>query len=89
MAAVVGAFAAWLFLLGGIISLLCALGLWTRQRWAFWLTIALEVINLILAGCILKWQFFAPWFIILSMSFAGVILLYVVIGIDPRTLSDK
>jgi len=89
MVAVLGAFVAWLFLLGGIISLLCALGLWTRQRWAFWLTIALEVTNLILAGCIVKWQFFAPWFIILSMGFAGVILLYVLIGIDPRMLSDK
>jgi hypothetical protein len=89
MVAVAGAFVAWLFLLGGIVSLLCALGLWTRQRWAFWLTIALEVTNLILAGCIVKWQFFAPWPILLSMGFAGIILLSVVIGIDPRMLSDK
>jgi hypothetical protein len=89
MVAVLGAFVAWLFLLGGIISLLCALGLWMRQRWGFWLTIALEVTNLILAGCIVKWQLFAPWSIILSMGFAGVILLYVLIGIDPHMLSGK
>src|SRR5690349_485879 len=51
--AVLGAFLAWIFLLGGIVSFLCAQGLLTRQRWAFWLTIALEVTNLIVGGCML------------------------------------
>ena len=37
MIAVLGAFVAWIFLLGGIVSLLCAQGLWTWQRWAIWL----------------------------------------------------
>jgi hypothetical protein len=45
--AVLGAFLTWIFLLGRIVSFLCALGLSTWQRWAFWLTIALEVINLL------------------------------------------
>ncbi len=35
--AVLGAFLAWIFLLGGMVSLLCAQGLWTWQRWAIWL----------------------------------------------------
>src|SRR5437763_229141 len=59
--AVLGAFVAWIFLLGGIVSFLCALGLWTWQRWAFWLTIALEVINVIAGGCALMLRLFTPW----------------------------
>jgi hypothetical protein len=51
--AVLGAALAWIFLLGGIVSLLCAQGLLTWQRWALWLTIVLEVINLIVGGCAL------------------------------------
>ena len=38
--AVLGVFLSWIFLLGGIVSFLCAQGLWTWQRWAFCLTIA-------------------------------------------------
>jgi uncharacterized membrane protein (DUF485 family) len=86
--AVLGAFVAWILLLGGIVSCLCALGLWTWQRWAFWLTIALEVINLIVGGCALMLRLFAPWPIALHMSVAGGILLSVLIVIDPRTFSD-
>jgi hypothetical protein len=85
--AVLGAFLAWIFLLGGIVSFLCAQGLLTWQRWAFWITIALEVINLIVGGCALMLRLFAPWPIALSMSVAGAILLYVLIVIGPRTLS--
>src|SRR5205085_5294429 len=51
MVAVLGAFLAWIFLLGGIVSFLCAQGLWTWQRWAFRLTIALEDIIVIAGGC--------------------------------------
>src|SRR5438128_12622318 len=87
MVAVLGAFLAWIFLLGGIVSFLCAQGLWTWQRWAFWLTIALEVINLIVGGCALMLRPFAPWPIALSMSVVGGIILYVLIVIVPRTLS--
>ncbi len=86
--AVLGAFVAWLLLLGGIVSCLCALGLLTWQRWAFWLTIALEVTNLIAGGCALMLQLFTPWSIALHMSIAGGILLYVLIVIGPRTFSD-
>ena len=87
MVAVLGAFLAWIFLLGGIVSFLCAQGLWTWQRWAFWLTIALEVTNLIVGGCALMLGLFAPWPLALSMSVAGGILLYVLIVIGPRTLT--
>ena len=86
--AVLGAFLAWTFLLEGIVSCLCAQGLWTRQRWAFWLTIALEVTNLIVGGCALMLRLFAPWLIALSMIVAAGILLYVLIVIRTRPLSD-
>ena len=87
--AVAGAFLAWIFLLGGIVSFLCALGLSTRQRWAFWLTIALEIINLVVGSYVLTLRLFAPWPIALSMSVAGGILLSVLIVIGPRTLSHR
>lgn len=87
MIAVLGAALAWIFLLGGIVSLLCAQGLLTWQRWAIWLTIALEVTNLMVGGCTLMLRLFAPWPIAVSMSVAGGILLYVLIVIGPRALS--
>ena len=87
MVAVLGAFLAWIFLLGGIVSFLCAQGWLTWQRWAFWSTIALEVINVLVGGCALMLGLFSPWPIVLSMSVAGGILLYVLIVIGPRTLS--
>ena len=85
--AVLGAALAWIFLLGGIVAFLCAQGLLTWQRWAFWLTIALEVINLIVGGCALMLRLFTPWIVALSMSVAGGILLYVLIAIGIRMLS--
>jgi len=85
--AVLGAFLAWIFLLGGIVSFLCAQGLLAWQRWAFWLTIALEVINLLGGWCALALRLFAPWLIVVNMSVAGGILLYLLIVIGPRTLS--
>ena len=88
MVAVLGAFLAWIFLLGGIVSFLCAQGLWTWQRWALWLTIALEVTNLFVGGCALMLRLFAPWLIALSMIVAAGILLYVLIVIRTRPLSD-
>lgn len=87
MIAVLGAFVAWIFLLGGIVSLLCSFGLVTWQRWAIWLTMALEVINLIVGGCMLMLRLFALWPIAVSMGIAGGILLYVLIVIGPRVLS--
>src|SRR5689334_4422469 len=85
--AVLGALLAWIFLLGGIVSLLCAQGLLTWQRWAFWLTIALEAINLIVGGCVLVLRLFAPWPIALSMAVAGSILLSVLIAAGSHKLS--
>src|SRR5260370_28376680 len=86
LVAVLGAFLAWIFLLGGIVSLLCAQGWLTWQRWAFWLTIALEITNLLVEGCALLLRLFAPWPITLSMGVAGGILLYVLIVMGSRTL---
>ena len=88
MVAVLGAFLAWIFLLGGIVSFLCAQGLWTWQRWACWSTIALEVITVLVGGCALMLGLFAPWPIALSMIVAGGILLSVLIVIRTRPLSD-
>ena len=88
LVAVLGAALAWIFLLGGIISLLCAQGLLTWQRWALWLTIGLEITNLIVGFCALKLRLFAPWLIALSMIVAAGILLYVLIVIRTRPLSD-
>jgi len=88
MVAVLGAALAWIFLLGGIVAFLCAQGLLTWQRWAFWLTIALEVTNLFVGGCALMLRLFAPWLIALSMIVAAGILLYVLIVIRTRPLSD-
>src|SRR5438552_8742640 len=87
MVAVLGAFLAWIFLLGGIVSFLCAQGLLAWQRWAFWLTIALEVINLLGGWGALALRLFTPWLIVVNMSVAGGILLYLLIVIGPRTLS--
>src|SRR5205807_2824178 len=61
LVAVLGAFLAWIFLLGGIVGCLCAQGWWTWQRWAFWSTIAREVINVLLGGCALMLALFSPW----------------------------
>ncbi len=85
--AVLGAFLAWIFLLEGIVSFLCAQGWLTWQRWAFWLTIALEVTNLLVGGCALLLRLFDSWPMALSMGVAGGILLSVLIVIGPRTLS--
>jgi hypothetical protein len=63
-------------------------GLLTWQRWAFWLTIAFEVTNLIVGGCALMLRLFTPWPIALSMSNAVVILLYMLIEIGTRSLSN-
>jgi hypothetical protein len=87
--AVLGAFLAWIFLLGGIVSFLCALGLWRWERWALWLIIALEVINLIVGYCALMLRLFNPWPIALSMGLAGAVLLYVLVAISIRTLSHR
>jgi hypothetical protein len=85
--AVLGAALAWIFLLGGIVAFLCAQGLLTWQRWAIWLTIALEFIHLIVGGCALMLGLFTPWIVALNMSVAAGILLYMLIAIAIRILS--
>jgi hypothetical protein len=85
--AVEGVFLAWIFLLGGIVSFLCAFGLSMRQRWAFLLTIALQIINLMVGGYALALPLFTPWPIAVSMAIAGGILLSVLIVIGPSMLS--
>ena len=85
--AVLGVFFAWIFLLGGIVSFLCALGLSTWQRWAFWSTIALQIINLVVGWYALTLHVFTSWPIALSMVVAGGILLSVLIAGGSRALS--
>lgn len=85
--AVLGAFLAWIFLFEGIVSFLCVQGLSTWQRWAFWLTIALELTNLLVGGYALMLRLFTPWPIVLSMSVAAGILLSMLIAVGFRTLS--
>jgi hypothetical protein len=85
--AVLGAVLAWIFLLEGIVSFRCAQGLLARQRWAFWLTMALEVINLCGGWCALTLKPFASWLIVLSMSVAGGILLSLLIVMGLRTFT--
>lgn len=87
MLAVLGAFLAWIFLLGGIVSFLCARGLLTWQRWAVWLTIALELTHLAVGGYALTLRLFTPWPIVLSMSVAGGILLSMLIAAGSRAPS--
>jgi hypothetical protein len=84
MVAVLGAFLAWIFLLQGIISFLCAQGLLRWQRWAFWLTIGLEVTNLLMGAGALMLGPFAPWLIALNMGIAAVILLSLLVVIVTR-----
>lgn len=85
--AVLGAVLAWILLLGGIVSFLCVQGLLARQRWAFWLTMTLESINLIVGGSTIGLHLFTPWPIALSMSGAGGILLYMFLVIGTRIFS--
>jgi uncharacterized membrane protein (DUF485 family) len=85
--AVLGAFLAWIFLLEGIVSFYCAQGLLAWQRWAFCLTLALEVIDLLGGWCALTLRLFAPWPIVLSMTVAGGILLYLLVAIGLRMFS--
>src|SRR5579884_1979185 len=59
--AVLGVFLAWIFLLNGIVSFLCAQGLLAGERWAFWLTLALEAIDLLVGWGALTLRLFAPW----------------------------
>ena len=87
MVAAAGVLFAWIFLLGGIVSFLCALGLSTWRRWAFWLTIALQIINLMVGGYALTLRLFTPWPIAVSMAIAGSILLSLLIVVGPRLLS--
>jgi hypothetical protein len=89
LVAVLGVALAWMFLLGGIVSFLCAQGLLTWQRWALWLTIGLEIINLIVGFGALQLRLFAPWTSIVNMSIAGGILLYLLIAIGTHALSKR
>lgn len=89
MVAVLGAFLAGIFLLEGIVSFYCAQGLLAWQRWAFWLTLALEVIDLLAGWGMLTLRLFAPGLIVLSMSVAGGIFFYLLIWTGLRTFSRR
>jgi hypothetical protein len=65
----------WAFLISGVLALILAYGLWTLRSWAFWITVILEVINLI-GGAIQLFTTYYPWAVLLSMIVPAVILIY-------------
>jgi hypothetical protein len=65
----------WGFLISGILALILAYGLWTLQRWAFWVTVILEILNLI-GGTVALFTLYYPWAVLLSMVIPAVILIY-------------
>ena len=65
----------WAFLLSGVLALLLAYGLWTLQKWAFWVTVILEAINLV-GGALALFTAYNPEAVLLSMVIPAVILIY-------------
>jgi hypothetical protein len=65
----------WGFLISGILALILAYGLWTLQRWAFWVTVVLETINLV-GGVVVLFTVYYPGAVLLSMLIPAIILTY-------------
>jgi hypothetical protein len=65
----------WGFLISGIVVLILTYGLWTLRPWAFWVTVIVEIINLI-GGFVALFSYYYPWAVLLSMVIPAVILIY-------------
>ncbi len=65
----------WGFLISGVLTLILAYSLWTLRSWAFWVTVVLEIINLI-GGVIALFSYYNPGAVLLSMVIPAVILIY-------------
>ncbi|MBV8694827.1 MAG: DUF2127 domain-containing protein [Chloroflexi bacterium] len=72
------------FLIAGILKLIFAVGLWALQRWAFWLTVIIEVISILGSA----YQFTRPGHnvvgIVLGMIIPVLILLYFFVDSNVR-----
>jgi uncharacterized membrane protein (DUF2068 family) len=72
------------FLVVGLLAMLCAYGLWTLRRWAFWATVTIQIVSL--ANSVI--EFTQPGanvaLIVGSMIIPVVILLYFLIDSNVR-----
>jgi len=66
----------------GIITIIFTLGLWLLQRWAFWLTIIIEVISLLRHAFEFTRAHAAVGSIVISMLLPAIILIYFLL--DPH-----
>ncbi len=62
-------------LLSGIVALILAYSLWTLQKWAFWVIVILETVNLV-GGLVALFTAYDPVAILLSMVIPAIILTY-------------
>jgi hypothetical protein len=60
-------------LLSGIMALILAYGLWTLQKWAFWVMVILETVNLV-GGLVALFTTYNPGAILLSLLLPAIIL---------------
>ncbi len=74
----------WGFLISGILVLILTYGLWTLRPWAFWVTVIVEIINLI-GGFVALFSYYYPWAVLLSMVIPAVILIYFLADSNVRT----
>lgn len=74
----------WGFLISGAILLALAYGLWTLKSWAFWTTVFLEGLNLIV-GIISMFTSYYPWAVLLSLIIPAVILIYLLVDNNVRS----
>ncbi len=65
----------WGLLILGIAALILAYGLWTLRKWAFWVTVILETINLV-GAIVALFTIYSPGAILLSMLVPAIILTY-------------
>ncbi len=74
----------WGFLISGILVLILTYGLWTLRSWAFWVTVFVEILNLI-GGFVALFSYYYPWAVLLSMVIPAVILIYFLADSNVRT----
>src|SRR6266566_7514913 len=68
----------------GLFSLIFAIGLWTLKRWAFWLTVILEIISIVRHLLEFTHPVHSTVSIIIGLILPVVILLYFLLDRDVR-----
>lgn len=68
----------------GILTLIFAIGLWTLKRWAFWLTVIIEVISLVRHALEFTHPTTSTVNILLGMVIPVVVLLYFLVDSNVR-----